>query len=273
MLESFILSGGGFIKSWYLHKMPNFRLAWINIIDILRLLVFTDHDAYPLLQYGANIPGWNTNIGGCDMTNRKHKKTVLAHVPLVDSESFGGFWWCLPMPQCLSPLIEVAGNRRALKVLIGRRQPSTQWDKKWLRVRWWDGSFDHREQRWVKWHKWQVLANSHPLSPSSCCLAPGLRSRRSHRKHGPSPDMRLHQRYYRRYTLGGKGGFSVFKFSWYTPTFSFRKWEAGDFARHNFLYGKFQISPVKELWLWPQTLSSKTPRLDNALNWMDYSSL
>lgn len=76
------------------------------------------------------------------MTNRKHKKTFLAHVPLVDSENFGGFCRCPPMPQCQWPLIEVAGNRRALKVLIGRRQPSTQWDKKWLRVRWWDESFD-----------------------------------------------------------------------------------------------------------------------------------
>ena len=76
------------------------------------------------------------------MTNRKHKKTFLAHVPLVDSENFGGFCRCSPMPQCQWPLIEVAGNRRALKVLIGRRQPSTQWDKKWLRVRWWDESFD-----------------------------------------------------------------------------------------------------------------------------------
>ena len=64
------------------------------------------------------------------MTNRKHKKTFLAHVPLVDSENFGGFCRCPPMPQCQWPLIEVAGNRRALKVLIGRRQPSTQWDKK-----------------------------------------------------------------------------------------------------------------------------------------------
>ena len=113
--------------------------------------------------------------------------------------------------------------------------------------------------RRVEWSGTSGKCSQNPifwLEPSLVALpSPGLRSRRSHRKHGPSPDMRLRQRYCRRYTLGGKE--TVFsQFSWRTPTFSFRKWEP--------TYGNFQISPVKEKWLWLQTLSS---------NWMDWTYL